>query len=237
MFGWRARIGVVVPCAQVATQERNQVLPEGVALIFTTLDIRSLVPDEFERIFDNYLPSAQICADMGAQFTLLSGTPVLEHQYSKALGLAQRLQETTGVPTIVSTTAQTEALKAVGAKKVVIVSPFVREIDERRAKILEAEGMEVVGINCLGLTHNREFTSLPPYASYRAAMEAVREAPECDTINIVCPVWHTMKNIELIEKDSGKIVVSQWGGELFASMRALNLKGPIKGYGKLLEML
>jgi maleate cis-trans isomerase len=68
-------------------------------------------------------------------------------------------------------------------------------------------------------------------------MEAVQEAPDGDTINIVCPNWHVMKNVELIERDSGKTVVSSVGGEVYAAMKALNLKGPIKGFGKLLEML
>ena len=237
MFGWRARIGLVVPCAQVATMERNQVLPDGVALIFATLDIRTLGPDEFERIFENYLPAAQMCAEMGSQFTLLSGTPVLEHQFDKALELAERLKDVTGVPTMISTQAQIDALKAIGSKKVVVITPVAQELDSKRAEILESQGLKVVGTKSLGMTHNREWTSLPTYSSYRLAMEAAREFPECDTINIICPVWHVMKNIELIEKDSGKMVVSSFGGELFAAMRGLGLKSPIKGYGKLLEML
>lgn len=237
MFGWRGRIGLVVPVATVHTQERNQVLPEGVAIIFATLDIRTLKPGEFERLFDKYLPAAELCAEMGSQFTILSGSPVLEHQHSKALELAQRAQDATGVPTIATPTAHINGLKAVSAKKVIIVSPFVRELDEKKAQLLETEGMQVVGIKSLGFTHNREFQSLPPYEPYRAAMEAVREAPEADTINIVCPGWHVMNNIELIERDSGKTVVSAWGAELYTALSGMGIKSPIKGFGKLLQML
>jgi maleate isomerase len=165
---------------------------------------------------------------------IMSGSPVLEHQYRKALPLAQRIQEKTGVPTIMNTTAHINGLKAVGAKKVAVISPFVREIDEKRAKILEEEGMKVVGIKSLGYTHNLQFTSLPPYESYRLAMQAAREFPECDTINIVCPNWYVMNNVALIERDSGKTVVSSMAGEGYTALTALKIKGPIKGFGKLL---
>jgi len=237
MFGWRARIGYVAPVPCANTTERNSVLPEGVVLIYATLDIRHLVPEEFERIFEYYLNYAERCVEMGSQFTILSGSPVLEHQYRKALPLAQRIQETTGVPTNINTTTHINGLKAVGAKKVAVVSPFIRELDEKRAEILKGEGMEVVGIKSLGLTHNREYISLPPYASYQLAMEAAREFPECDTINIVCPNWYVMNNVELIERDSGKVVVSSFGGEVYTALSTLGIKGPIKGFGKLLTML
>ncbi len=237
MFGWRARIGYVAPVPCVNTTERNSVLPEGVAFIFATLDIRHLVPEEFERIFEHYLSYCERCAEMGSQFTIMSGSPVLEHQYTKALPLAQRIQESTGVPTVINTKAHINGLKAVGAKKVVVCSCMTKEIDEKRARILEEEGMEVVGTKSLGYTHNREFTSLPPYASYRLAMEAAREFPECDTINIPCPNWYVMNNVALIERDSGKTVVASLAGEVYTALSTLKVKGSIKGFGRLLEML
>ena len=237
MFGWRARIGYVAPVPCANTTERNSVLPEGVVFIFATLDIRHLVPEEFERIFNYYLNYAERCAEMGSEFTILSGSPVLEHQYRKALPLAERIQKETGIPTVINTTAHMNGLKAVGAKKVAVCSPFIRELDEKRARIIEEEGMEVVGIKDLGLTHNREYISLPHFASYRLAMETAREFPECDTINIVCPNWYVMNNVEKIEQDSGKAVVSSLGGEVYTALTTLGVKGPIKGFGKLLGMI
>jgi maleate cis-trans isomerase len=237
MFGWRGRIGYVAPVALSTSQERDKVLPEGVVLVYYTLNIGILGPGEFERLFDKYLPAAKHIAEQAAQFTILSGSPVVEHQYEKSLELAKRVQEATGVPTIINTTAHINGLKKVSTKKVVIVSPLVKKIDENRARILESEGMDVVHIKNLGLKTNLEWGSLPPYASYRLAMEAIREAPEADTVNIVCPSWEVMSNIELIERDSGKTVVTSFASELFTALNALQIKGPIKGYGQLLEML
>ena len=49
-----------------------------------------------------------------------------------------------------------------------------------KSAVCEEEGMKVVGIKSLGYTHGLQFTSLPPYESYRLAMQAAREFPECD---------------------------------------------------------
>jgi maleate cis-trans isomerase len=195
------------------------------------------VPEEFERIFEYYLNYCERCAEMGSQFTIMSGSPVLEHQYTKALPLAQRIQESTGVPTVINTTAHINGLRAVEAKKVAVCSCMAEHIDKKRASILEEEGFEVVGTKSLGYTHNREFTSLPPYASYRLAMDVAHEFPECDTINIVCPNWYVMNNVELIERDSGKTVVTSLSGEVYTALSTLKIKGPINGFGKLLAML
>ena len=68
-------------------------------------------------------------------------------------------------------------------------------------------------------------------------METAREFPECDTINIPCPNWYVMNNVALIERDSGKTVVSSLAGEVYTALSTLKVKGAIKGFGRLLEML
>lgn len=237
MFGWRGRIGYVAPVALFSSQERDQALPEGVAMVYYTLDIGRVEASEFERIFDSYLPAARHVADQGAGFTILSGSPVLEHDFGKSLDLASRLEAETGIPTIPNTVAHINGLKEVGAKRVIIVSPFKRELDEKRAAVFESEGLEVVHIEGLGLSTNLEWSSLPPYESYRIAVEAARKAPAADAINIPCPSWPVMRNIALIERDTGLPVVTSFASELYTALRAMKIRGPVTGFGSLLEKL
>ena len=206
-------------------------------MVYYTLDIGNVEPGEFERIFDSYLPAAKHVAAQGVRFTILSGSPVLEHDFSKSLELAERLSNETGVPTIPNTVAHINGLRAVGAKRVIIVSPFRRELDEKRSEVFKSEGLDVVHIEGLGLSTNLEWSSLPPYESYRVAMAAVSKAPEADAINIPCPSWPVMRNIALIEKDSGLPVVSSFASELFTALRAMQIRGPVTGFGSLLESL
>ncbi len=237
MFGWRARIGLVSPTPQLITRERNQVLPDGVDIIYATLDRAAISASEIERIFENYLPQAQRCAELGSQFTIIAGSAVIEYHYDRSVELLKRIQQATGVPTVLTTTANIEALRAVNARKVVIISPLEKIHDEHRAEIFSKQGFQVSGIKSLNLPHTRAFADLPTYAPYRLAVEAVREFPDCDTININCPTWHVMQNIEPIERDTGKTVVAGWASEVFVALRALNIHEPIRGFGKLLGSL
>jgi len=77
---------------------------------------------------------------------------------------------------------------------------------------------------------------LPPYASYRLAKQAFLEFPETDAIWISCPLWPTVRNIERLEYDTGKPVVTSVTANIWAAYREMHIKEPTKGYGKLLEL-
>lgn len=237
MFGWRGRIGYIAPVALFSSQERDQALPEGVVVVYYTLDIGKVTAEEFDRLFDRYLPAAQHVAEQDVKFLILSGSPVLEHRFPDTLELAAKIEDSIGIRTIPNTLAHINGLKAVGASKVAIVSPFRRELDERRAEIFESEGLSVVHIEGLGLSTNLEWSKLPPYESYRLALSAARKAPEADAINIPCPSWPVMRNIALIERDTGIPVVSSFASELYTALTAMGIKGPVTGFGQLLEKL
>ncbi len=238
MFGWRARIGYIDPGVYLYSQECDQILPEGVVWAMVTLGVDRLVPEEFERAFDKYLAAGKMLASREVDFIICIGTPLqLNVGYEKSLEMARRIQETTGIPTILQLTALVNALNKLSAKKVVIVTPFEKEHNENHKRFLEEHGFDVLNAEGLGLKRNLDITKQPPYASYRLAMEAFRETPQADAVWIGCPAWPVLANIDVLEKDIGKPVLSNMTNGLYAALTALNIKSPIKGYGELLEML
>ena len=138
---------------------------------------------------------------------------------------------------MLNATAHINALRAFSAKKIVLVSPFEVERNEEEKKFLEKIGFDVINTKGAGCHYNNETSKLPPYTSYRLAKEAFREAPGADAILIECPGWEVLSNIDALEKDIGKPVISAIAADLWAPLTALNIKEPIRGYGKLLEML
>jgi len=216
----------------------NRILPEGVVWVYATLDIRSLVPEEFERIFSMWASGAEQVASRDADFIILSGTAVHYHiGYEKSEELGRRIEKSTGIPTMLNATAHINALRAFSANKIILVSPFEAERNEEEKKSLEKIGFDVINTKGAGLLYNNEFSKLPPYTSYRLAKEAFYETPGADAILIECPGWEVLANVDALERDLGKPVVSAIAADLWAPLTALNIKGPIRGYGKLLEML
>ncbi|MBI2847712.1 MAG: maleate cis-trans isomerase, partial [Chloroflexi bacterium] len=151
--------------------------------------------------------------------------------------IATRIEEMYRVPTMLSSTAHIRALNKLSAKRIIVVSPYAEEINEKVKVHYQDAGFDVLNIKGLGLTRNVDFGKLPDDASYRLAREAFLEAPGADAIVIECSTWPVVRNIEPLEKDFGKPVVTAVTGDLWAALATLHYKTPIKGYGELLEKM
>ncbi len=237
MLGWRARIGNISGTPVANSQERDSILPEGVVWVHSPLGVGRLVPEEFERVFGLVTQRAEALAEW-VDFINISGAAIWHHiGYEKSLEMTRRVEKATGLPTILNLTAVINALNRLSARKIILANPFVKERNEEGRKFLEDAGFDVINVKGLGIESNVEISKLPPYASYRVAMEAFRETPEADVILIHCPLWPVVANIAPLEKDTGKPVVTSITAEVWSALTALHIKGPIRGYGTLLEML
>lgn len=239
-YGWRGKIGFICPGEDwCGCREYYPLLPEGVALAITTLGVDKMGPEAFERIFDMYLPAAKrleaaecdvIVAGGAAPFTYLGYERVQKE-------LMQKMRETIKVPVTMSLDAHFEALRAVSARKIVIATPYQEVRNEERRKLCESLGFEVLSIKGLGMGRKLEIEKVPHYASYQLAIQAFREAPEADAIYISCPLWPTVRHIEKLEQDTGKPVVADVAAIIWSALKLMRLKAPVKGFGRLLELL
>ena len=234
-YGWRAKIGFICPSAVwCGCREYYPILPEGVAFVVATIGASKLAPEGFER----YLPAARefeteecdvIIAGGAATFTSMGE----EHTQE----LMQKIRESVKVPVIMSLDAHFDALRALSAKKIVIATPHTEKRNEERRKLCEKAGFQVLRIKGLGVERRIDIERLPHYASYRLARQALTEAPEADAVYIPGPVMQTVRHIQQLEDDTGKPVVADVPAVIWAALRAIHLKAPVKGFGRLLESL
>lgn len=238
MIGWRARVGYISPGVHINSQEWDRPLPEGVVWAVVTLGVDRLVPEEFEQALQKCLWAGKVLASREADYIIVGGAPAqLSVGYERSLEMAKEIEKATGIPTKLQLTTAAEAFEKLSAKKIIIASPYEQENNEKHKKFIEKQGFEVINVKGLGAKRNLEITKQPGYASYRLAKEAFRETPRADAIWIPCTVWPVLSNVALLEKDLGIPVVPDIIHCLYAALTALNIKGPIKGFGKLLEML
>ncbi|MBI3014218.1 MAG: hypothetical protein HYY65_03925, partial [Candidatus Tectomicrobia bacterium] len=56
MYGWRGRIGFINPTAvyDVPALEFQRILPEGFLVLVRSLNIRNLLPEEFQKAWSAY---------------------------------------------------------------------------------------------------------------------------------------------------------------------------------------
>lgn len=238
MFGWRGRIGYICPALYFCASEWEQVLPKGVSMVVATLGLEAVVPEEFERLFSLYQSAAEKIAKYEVGFIICGGAPVFTYSgYEKSEKMARSIEKTTGIPTKLQLTNQIDALNKLSAKKIVVASPHEEERNRERKKLLEDVGFDVLSIRATGMRTAPEHANQPPHAAYKLAKEVFLEAPEADAIYIPCPAWEVVADIDTIERDLGKPVVASTSADVWAALTTMQVKGPIEGYGRLLEML
>ena len=242
MHGWRAKIGEISPELHGSSRDWSLLLPDGVDLLVVTLGTRRMTTDEFDRVWELYLGAAKRLAEAKVEFITMGGSPILTHKgIDKIRELIAQVEEATGLKCTTDVTAPMEAFDRLSAKNIVLATPYADERNEERKRLVELCGYKVLAMKGLGIMDVVGQRSLPSYAPYQVVKQLFRESPEAneaDAIWVSCGAWEVVGNIELIERDFGKPVVTCIQSRVWAALSALHIREPIIGYGKLLrEML
>lgn len=238
MSGWRAWIGRVEPAFCWAEgHEWARLLPDGVELMVSCLGVQTLSDADLERAHNSILDHVRRLADDGLVSGInVGGSPVVGFQgYKGHQRLISELRGITNLPIVTSLTAEIEALRTLGLKKIAVATPYPEKRNAERKNILEEAGFQVMAIEGLGIERLSDIFKLPPHTVYRVAVEAYRKAPEADGVYIACPAWPAAIDIDPLEKDLGKPVVANVQAQVWASLRTIGIKTPIVGYGTLLQ--
>lgn len=238
MYGWRGKIGFVNPTAVYDTPapEFDRILPDGFLMLVRSLNIRNLLPEEFEKAWGAYREAALDLVDCDADVIIAGGSPVMTLQGSDGdQRLVADLRGICGVPVTTLLSAEREAVQALGACRIVLVSPFVEEINRQRALYFSAHGIEVLGYQGVGITHNVEITRLTSDVPYRMAKELVKKHPEAEAAVMTCPRWPVADILEPFEADTGRSAVTPVQAALWKSFLLLEQRVSLPGFGKLLR--
>jgi maleate cis-trans isomerase len=140
-----------------------------------------------------------------------------------------------GVPAITSAMAIGEALKALGARHVALVSPYSEEVNARARHYFESK--HAVKIAAL-----EGFAAKDSYMIGKLGPENARDAfaridrPEIEAFVVPGGNFPTMVSVPAWEREFKKPVVTTNQAAVWAILRRLGRKDRVPGLGKLLEM-
>ena len=242
MFGWRGRIGVLVPSTNFTVEpEFNRTVPEGVSVHAARCFLREVEREEEKvqalvDVGNNVVKAAREVAAVRPKEIAWAGT---SGSFIKGIGydkeLIKQMKEATGVKSLTTSTAVVDALRALKVKRIAVTTPYIREFNNRIKAFFEQSipGLQVTAMQGLGIVKSSEINHLEPRTAYEAAKEIDSPAAEC--VFIGCTAWRTFEIIEALEQDLKKPVVTSNQATLWASLNAIGIHG-LKGYGKLFEM-
>ena len=127
IYGSRARIGYTSPplLTEVFAYDFYRLAPAGVTLVLTSLAILDRNKDEVDRSYEISMQAARAMASSGVDLVVLGGVPInLSRGYANADRMLAELSSELGIKVTSSAAAQSKALTALGAKKMVIARPY-----------------------------------------------------------------------------------------------------------------
>lgn len=241
MYGYRARIGYCSPPLVTETfcYEFYKMAPPGVTMMITTLAITSLTShttnDDMAASHAKSLEAAKAMARAGATVVVLGGNPINQSRGVENLdSICEDLSREIGTKVITSTHAQTHALRALGARKVATVHPFVQGISDNHEQSIRNLGVDSAGVIACGYTVET-LGSIPSELVLTLARQIKQEHPEADTIHPSCAHWATAHAIDAIERELGVNVMTSQQAILWKALRTAGIDDKIEGYGRLLR--
>jgi maleate isomerase len=229
MVDWIARIGFIVPSWNTVMEyETARMAPPGVSLHFARISHTSDAEEVLLKMIDEvpHVAATLAHAKVDAICFGCTGGSFVRPEADREI--ADRIREHTGIPAATTSAALVEALKAVGARRVVIASPYPVWLNERLAGLMKRNGLEVLAAR--GLGDDRPAKYLP-----QKAAELAREAnvAEADAVFISCTNFRSLEIIEPLEAELGKPVISSNTSALWKMLRMVGLQMAVPGAGQL----
>ena len=236
-YGWKAKIGLIVPSTNTINEPEFWRLASDGVTIHTARALLLGPPTEASY-------SAMAAAvDGPAEEIATAEVDVVAYGCTSGSiicplpELIQNMAEKTGRPAIATAGAVVAALRALGVTRIALGTPYVDFVNQAEVKFLEDYGFSVTSMHGLELGQTQEerrgIGRVPPEAVFRMARAIDR--PDAQAIFISCTNLATLDVIADIERELGKPVVTSNQACFWACMRLLGLKTPTVGYGTLLE--
>ncbi len=237
MYGWRARIGLLIPSNNAVIEpEFARMAPEGVAVYGARVLCGVEPPERLEQKLREAETQAARLADTQVNvlaYACLATSFFRPEGWSEAF--CRKIEDGTGVPCLTAESALVEALQAVGAKRLAVATPQPSSRNSHVERLFSRAGFEVRAIRSLEIVDLAEVNRPGPETAYRLGRDADRAAPNADAVCILATDFRTIEAIEPLERDLGKPVVTNNQAVFWACLRRAGLRSALPGLGRLLR--
>jgi len=242
MFGWRGRIGVLLPPGNPTVEpELSAMVPAGVTLHFGRLETPPSVGkagehagmEERVRAYREGLagPTAALSQVRPALVLLAHTASSYALGYGNEQALVDRIASLAGAPALLAAQAVLAALRHLGVKRLALGTPYPESISRQGKAYWEAAGFEIAGYH--RLENVTDIYAENEERAYELARRA--DAPEADAVLLSGTGLPTVAVLETLERDLGKPVLSSNQASLWQALRMARVRESIAGYGRLLR--
>lgn len=232
MYGWRAKLGLILPANNTVTEpELGQNTPLGVSIHATKVMARGVTPPERVKYITDSVPGARDALtdsrvnamSYGCMMSCLVKGAEWEEETCESLG-------TSDVPFQTPGRALRSALDALEVRRISVFSPYSDEVAQYVPVYFEGLGYEVVAnVNRGDLFDPQLVVNLHPEDLFRA----IASIPPADALCILPTDLPTFQILETLEKTWGGPVVTANLAIFWSLLRAASVPDTLPGLGVL----
>ncbi len=221
------RIGILAPPGNVALERELPVfLPPGIIMNHNRLSRpdSSISRESLLAMADSVDQAAHDLAQAYPEVIVYGCTSgsFLEG-VGKEARLAERITRRTGIPAVTTSTAVVEALRAQGARRIFMITPYPDAVNEHELAFCRHYGLEVVGLDSFRCPTSEDIRRISSDQVADLVLANTKAIGDCDTIFISCTNLLCMDRIETIEARSGRPVVSSNQASLWAGLARMGV--------------
>ncbi len=236
-YGDRARIGLLVPSGNsVAEPEIHAMLPPGVTALVTRLELRGSSEAELTAMLAALEAASRLLADARPDLIGFHCTAVSTFAPERAGSIRARIEAAAGLPACTTADGILAALALLGARRVLLVTPYIEPVHVREVAWLAAHGVEVLGGSHLGVNTNAEMARIPPAMIAEQASAATRAAPGAEACFISCTAIRSAGLVAPLEAELGIPVLTSNQVMAWHALRRLGIREAVQGYGQLMAL-
>ena len=227
-----ASIGLIIPSGNRLTEPQfNTYMPSHVGIHVTRLRMTGKFRKPFTELKKSLTEAAEALSDAKPSMIVFHCTAnSMENGLEHEAAIVDTIEKASNCPTITTAQAITRAFDRVGIKKLVLVSPYVKETNEHEVKYLREAGYNVLHERGLGLESDA-YSSVTPEEWKRVVKENTRA--EADGYFLSCTATRMIEAIEDLETDLAKPVISSNQATIWACLTRLGIKHTDKKLGQL----
>lgn len=232
----RAKLGfVVLAMEQTVEDDAFRLAPEGVGVHFSRVPMSSKATvstlKEMEPGIEGaarlILPEDQLDV---VSYTCNSGTMVIgEERVLAALKRARPEADPTTVMTSV-----VRSLRAVGARRLVVATPYLDEVNMHVRSFLTRHGFEILDLQGLNIENNKEIDCVEP--EFLREFAASLDRPDAEAVFLCCGALRALDIVDSLEDQLGKPAIVSNQAMMWDCLRSAGIGDRISGYGRLLGM-
>ena len=175
--------------------------------------------------------ATQLLADAAVDRILFHCTAVSMYSPDIVDQIRTRVASVTSIPLVVTSDAVVTALRAFDAHKIVLLTPYTQDVNDRELRFLASRKIEVLAERGLACQTGHQMIAIEPQRWYDEAL-SMRD-PRADAYFLSCTTIRTAEMIEPLERALGKPVITSNQVAAWQALREQGITDQIAGFGSL----